>query len=115
MDRIIDQVPGVNVVDGQANIRGGSGFSVGAGSRVLVLVDDLPMLAADAGDAKWSFLPTENLAQIEIIKGASSVTYGSSALSGSINIRTALLFRFNFCNQFFNFSDDVSSLRIYPI
>lgn len=89
MEDAIDQIPGVNIVDGQANIRGGSGWSYGAGSRVQVLVDDLPQLTADANDAKWTFLPTENLEQVEVIKGASSVLFGSSALNGVINIRTA--------------------------
>lgn len=49
LDIIMNQVPGVTVADGQASIRGGSGFSYGAGSRVLMLVDDMPMLSADAG------------------------------------------------------------------
>ncbi|HKR05893.1 MAG TPA: TonB-dependent receptor [Bacteroidia bacterium] len=89
MDIGINQVPGVTVIDGQANIRGGSGFSYGAGSRVLVLVDDMPMITADAGDVKWSFLPVENLEQVEVIKGAASALYGSSAMNGIINIRTA--------------------------
>ncbi|CAN5384202.1 hypothetical protein BH11BAC2_BH11BAC2_02180 [soil metagenome] len=85
----MEQVPGVTVIDGQANIRGGSGFSYGAGSRVLVLVDDLPALAGDANDVKWSFLPIENVEQIEVLKGASSALFGSSALNGVINMRTA--------------------------
>ncbi len=89
MDDAMQQVPGVTVIDGQANIRGGSGFSYGAGSRVLLLVDDLPMLAADAGDIKWSFLPVENIEQVEVIKGASSALFGSSAMNGVINVRTA--------------------------
>ncbi|MCX6274476.1 MAG: TonB-dependent receptor [Bacteroidetes bacterium] len=89
MDDMLDQSPSVSIIDGQANIRGGSGWSYGAGSRVLILVDDLPQLTSDAGDAKWSFLPVENLEQIEIIKGASSVLYGSSAMNGVINVRTA--------------------------
>lgn len=89
METAIDQVPGVNVMDGNVSIRGGSGFSYGAGSRVLLLVDDLPMLTADAGDVKWSFLPTENIEQVEVIKGASSALFGSSALNGVINMRTA--------------------------
>jgi iron complex outermembrane receptor protein len=89
MDDAMQQVPGVQVIDGQANIRGGSGFSYGAGSRVLMLVDELPMLAGDANDVKWSFLPTENLEQIEVLKGASSALYGSSAMNGVINVRTA--------------------------
>lgn len=89
IENAIDQVPGVTVIDDQANIRGGSGYSYGAGSRVLVLVDDIPMLTADAGDVKWSFLPVENLEQVEIIKGASSALFGSSAMNGIINFRTA--------------------------
>ncbi len=89
MDEAVDNIPGVNVMDGQANIRGGSGWSYGAGSRVQVLVDDLPQLTADANDTKWNFLPVENLEQVEVIKGASSVLFGSSALNGVINIRTA--------------------------
>ncbi|MBL7916755.1 MAG: TonB-dependent receptor plug domain-containing protein, partial [Bacteroidia bacterium] len=89
LDQIINQVPGVTVADGQASIRGGSGFSYGAGSRVLMLVDEMPMLSADAGDIKWNYLPLENVEQIEVIKGASSALYGSSALNGVIHLRTA--------------------------
>lgn len=89
IDKAVDQVPGVNVIDGQANIRGGSGFSYGAGSRVLLLVDEMPMLTADAGDVKWTALPIENCEQIEVIKGASSALFGSSAMNGVINFRTA--------------------------
>ncbi|MEO5675694.1 MAG: TonB-dependent receptor [Chitinophagales bacterium] len=88
MDDAVKQVPGVTIIDNQANIRGGSGFSYGAGSRVLILVDDIPQLSADANDVKWEFLPVENINQVEVIKGASSVLYGSSALNGVINVRT---------------------------
>ena len=88
LDVIINQVPGVTVADGQASIRGGSGFSYGAGSRVLMLVDEMPMISADAGDIKWNYLPLENIEQVEVIKGASSALFGSSALNGVINLRT---------------------------
>jgi outer membrane cobalamin receptor len=86
---IINKSSGIEVMDGQASIRGGSGFSYGAGSRVLALIDGLPILTADAGNIRWQFLPLESLNQIEIIKGASSVLYGSSAINGVINFRTA--------------------------
>lgn len=89
LEFIMNQVPGVTVADGQASIRGGSGFSYGAGSRVLMLVDEMPMISADAGDIKWNYLPLENLEQVEVIKGASSALFGSSALNGVINLRTA--------------------------
>lgn len=88
LDMVLEKTPGISILDGQPSIRGGSGFSYGAGSRVLMLVDDLPMLSADAGDIKWDFMPVENMHQVEVIKGASSVLYGSSALNGAINLRT---------------------------
>jgi len=85
----ITKASGVYMMDEQANIRGGTGFTYGAGSRVMLVVDNQIMLAADRGDAKWNFVPMENVEQIEIIKGASSVLYGSSALNGVIAVRTA--------------------------
>ncbi|MBK7873286.1 MAG: TonB-dependent receptor [Saprospiraceae bacterium] len=90
IDDALEKVPGVSVVDGQANIRGGSGYSYGAGSRVLLMVDDIPILQADAGFPNWDDVPIENIEQVEIVKGAASSLYGSSALNGIINIRSAL-------------------------
>ena len=89
IDDALQQVPGVMIVDGEPQIRSGSGYSFGAGSRVMILMDDLPILSGDAGRPSWGFLPVENVEQVEVIKGASSVLYGSAALSGVINIRTA--------------------------
>lgn len=89
VSELLNKTSGVEVLDGQASIRGGIGYSYGAGSRVLALVDGLPALSADASNIKWQFLPLENVSQIEVIKGASSVMYGSSALNGVINIRSA--------------------------
>lgn len=84
----LNRLHGVQIVDGQANIRSGSGWSYGAGSRVQVLLNGMPMLSGDAAQAQWSFIPTEGVENIEILKGASSVIYGSSALNGVINVKT---------------------------
>ncbi len=89
LDEVLQQTPGVSIVDNEPQIRSGSGYSFGAGSRVMVLMDDLPILSGDAGRPSWGFLPIENVEQVEVIKGASSVLYGSAALSGVINLRTA--------------------------
>lgn len=89
IDDALQKVPGVTIIDGQANIRGGSGFSQGAGSRVLLLVDDMPILQYDSGFPNWDDVPVENIEQVEVVKGASSALYGSSALNGIINVRTA--------------------------
>src|SRR5690606_18823476 len=88
LETAMEQIPSVNIIDGQANIRGGSGFSYGAGSRVMVLLDGMPMIAGDANDVKWNYLPVENIDQVEVLKGASSVLFGSAALNGVINVRT---------------------------
>lgn len=80
----VDQSPGVYVMDGQVSIRGGGGYAYGAGSRVLLLWNGVPMLSPDIGDAKWNAVPMEQASQIEILKGASSVLYGSGALNGII-------------------------------
>jgi len=89
VDEALDKVPGVHIIDGQANIRGGSGFSYGAGSRVMLLIDDIPALQADAGFPNWDDFPVESIDQIDVLKGASSTLYGSSALNGIINVKTA--------------------------
>ena len=88
IEETIGRINGVQIVDNQPTIRSGSGWSYGAGSRVQVLIDGVPMLSGDAGQPLWTFLPTEGIDGIEIIKGASSVIYGSSALNGVINIKT---------------------------
>jgi len=85
----LEQAPGLIILDSEPQIRGGSGFNFGVGTRVGVYVDDLPIAIGDVGKPEWSFIPVENIEQIEVIKGASSVLYGSSALNGLINIRTA--------------------------
>lgn len=88
VDDGLKQVPGVTVTDNQINIRNGSGWSYGAGSRVMVMVDDMPVLSGDAAQPLWTFIQTDAIRSVEVIKGASSVLYGSSALNGVVNIRT---------------------------
>jgi iron complex outermembrane receptor protein len=86
---VISKTPGVSIVDGQASIRGGSGYSYGAGSRVSVLIDGMPILAADQMNADWHYVPIEITDQIEVIKGAASVLYGSGSMNGIMNVITS--------------------------
>jgi outer membrane cobalamin receptor len=89
IETALEQVPGLSIIDNDPQIRGGSGFTFGVGSRVAIVVDGMPLLSGDAGRPEWSYVPVENIAQIEIIKGSSSVLYGSSAINGVINVRSA--------------------------
>lgn len=87
-EEALNYVPGVNMLGKNISIRGGSGFSDGAGSRVLVLLDDIPITSPENGGVNWNGMPLEAIEQVEIIKGASSASYGSSALNGIMNFRT---------------------------
>ena len=89
LDDAFDQVGGLVIVDNEPQMRGGSGFSSGMGSRVMIMMDEMPVMRVDAGRPAWNLIPMENIEQIEILKGASSVLYGSSAITGAINVRTA--------------------------
>ena len=60
-ENTVDQIPGVQTVNGQVVIRSGSGWSYGTGSRVMVMLDGMPMLSGDGGAVQWSFLPVENI------------------------------------------------------
>lgn len=89
IDKALDLIPGVTIMNDEPQIRAGSGFASGLGSRVMVMVDEIPLMRGDAGRPVWNIMPVHDIEQIEVVKGAASVVYGSSALSGAINVRTA--------------------------
>jgi iron complex outermembrane receptor protein len=89
VDNLVNSAGGIVVVDNEPQIRGGSGYASGMGSRVMIMLDDMPLLRPDAGRPMWSFIPMESIEQVEIIKGAASVLFGSAALTGAINVLTA--------------------------
>lgn len=88
VDDALRYVPGVNMTSGQVNIRGSSGYSLGVGTRVLLMIDGLPFLSGDTQEIIWESLPISQIERIEVVKGASSALYGSSALGGVINVLT---------------------------
>jgi outer membrane receptor protein involved in Fe transport len=88
LSEILNKVPGVSVIEGQAIIRGGVGWSYNVGSRVMVMLDGMPLMGPDVGDVQWDFLPIEAAENIEVLKGPSSVLYGSSATSGTVTLNT---------------------------
>ncbi len=88
IDEALRFVSGVNFTGADINIRGSSGVSFGVGSRVQLLVDNVPLLAGDDGAAKWDAFPTDFIERVEVVKGAASALYGASALGGTVNIVT---------------------------
>lgn len=88
LSQLMNRMPGVQVVDGQISIRGGAGYAFGAGSRVALLLNGIPMLQPDAGTISWNDLPIELLQRTEIVKNSATVLYGSAALNGVVQMKT---------------------------
>jgi len=88
IDEVLRYVSGVNVARDQVSIRGSSGFALGIGSRVALLLDGFPMLSADNGDMKFDALPMPEIQRVEVVKGAGSALYGTGALGGVVSLFT---------------------------
>ena len=88
VDQVLETVPGVNFIRDQVNIRGSTGFTLGAANRTLLLVDGVPVMTSDTGQFNWDLLPVLDIEQIEVVKGAGSALWGTAALGGVINIIT---------------------------
>jgi outer membrane receptor for ferrienterochelin and colicin len=94
-DQALETVPGISMqrsigVSVQAlSLRGSSDVAGGGvGNRVLLAIDGRPALSSDSGGALWSLVPTNFIDRIEIVKGAFSSLYGSTAMGGVINVIT---------------------------
>lgn len=89
IDFALQYVPGVEVNQDNVSIRGSSGFSFGIGSRAIFLQDGFPLLSADNNDIKFDIIPILFVDRVEVVKGAGSALFGTSALGGVVNVLTS--------------------------
>lgn len=94
-DQAIENVAGLNafrstgITVNSMQIRGSSDvLGGGVGNRVLLMIDGRPALTSDSGGAFWSLVPTQFVDHVEIVKGAFSSLYGSTAMGGVVNVIT---------------------------
>jgi len=84
----LQNVPGLLL----RQIHGKSGYEVWMqglnADRVLVLIDGLPLTATTGSSVDVTQLDTLDIERIEVVKGAVSAQYGSSAMGGVVNIIT---------------------------
>ena len=88
VDEAIDRAPGVQLLNGQINIRGSTGYAQGVNSRVLLVIDGVPANQGDRGGISWDLLPIDDIERVEIVKGAGSAQYGSAAMGGVVQLVT---------------------------
>ncbi len=88
LDAVLETIPGVNLIGENVNLRNSTGYTRGLGSRVLVLLDGVPVLLSDLGNVNWDLVPVADIERVEVVKGPASALYGSFALGGVINIIT---------------------------
>ncbi|RMD92362.1 MAG: TonB-dependent receptor [Calditrichaeota bacterium] len=81
-------VTGVQIIQESVNIRGSDGYTRGVGSRVLVMIDGVPVMNSDFGAVNWFMISPADVERAEIVRGAGSALYGSSAMGGVINFIT---------------------------
>ena len=94
-DQAFDDMPGVVVTRSSGanvqafSIRGASEVAGGGiGNRVLLLIDGRPALSPESGGALWNLVPLSSIERIEVVRGAYSSLYGSSAMGGVVNVIT---------------------------
>jgi iron complex outermembrane receptor protein len=83
----LEFAPGLRVTSGRKSEPNVSvhGFDQ---SRIAVLIDGVPYYETNYGKLDLNQIPVDNVARIEITKGAASVLYGANAMGGVINIVT---------------------------
>lgn len=57
-------------------------------SRMLVLVDGVPVNKTDGGGVNWNLFNKATIESMEVLKGPGSALYGNNAMAGVINITT---------------------------
>lgn len=88
LDEALAYEPGVIFQHGTIDIRGASGIAGGVASRVLLLVDDHPLLTGATREIDFDALPVLNIDRVEVVRGPASALYGSNALGGVVNVIT---------------------------
>lgn len=87
---ILSQVAGIEVNGNQSANGKNQGIYIrgGRNRQVAIYIDGVPVVDASGINLEYDLrlIPTEQIEQIEILKGSSSVLYGTGAATGVINI-----------------------------
>jgi outer membrane receptor for ferrienterochelin and colicins len=92
LEEVLEYAVGLSSVNGEGNtfttttVRGNT--LVNYQTNTLLLLDGVPIYSPYHGSFDFAAVPLSSIRQIEIVKGANSVLYGTNAISAVIDIRT---------------------------
>jgi vitamin B12 transporter len=83
----LEQVPGVQITqDGSPGTETDVSIRGSTSAQTLIMIDGVPANTGSSGGLDISNLTTENVDQIEVLRGAGGSLYGSEAIGGVVNI-----------------------------
>ena len=83
----LEQVPGVQITqDGSPGTETDVSIRGSTSAETLIMIDGVPANSGSSGGFDISNLTTDNIDQIEVLRGAGGSLYGSEAIGGVVNI-----------------------------
>ncbi len=92
LEEVLEYATGISSINGEGNffttttIRGNT--KVNYNTNTLLLIDGYSILNGYHGSFDFQAIPLNSIERIEIVKGSSSVLYGTNAINGVINVIT---------------------------
>ena len=83
-----------------------------ASTRVLILIDGVPINRPDLRSVDLSTLPIQNVDHIEVLRGPFCAIYGSGALGGTINIVTKTTPRTTITSRIGSFGESSNTVSV---
>lgn len=86
---VLRQVPGVEITQsGSAGTETDVSIRGSSAAETLIMLDGVPVNSGATGGFDLSDVTTDDLGQVEVVRGAGGALYGSSAIGGVVNLIT---------------------------
>ncbi|BBN58643.1 TonB-dependent receptor plug domain-containing protein [Hydrogenovibrio marinus] len=87
---VLSDVPGLRLTSPTGNYTGGKGVQMQGfdSNRVLILIDGSPVTPSSETTVDLTQISVGDIERVEVVKGATSALYGTSAMGGVINVIT---------------------------
>jgi iron complex outermembrane receptor protein len=92
LDQLLRDIPGINLSGAPYFVSDPTGHQTRlrgvTNSKVLVLVDGIPVHDPFYSTTQWFKVPLSNIERVEVLRGGASSTWGNLAVAGVVNIIT---------------------------